>query len=187
MAKFKRCTVCETLFEVSAQRSIKRYCSNACKQKAYRICKGEERAAQRKSAPKEKRYCERCFAPFESDQGRAQRYCSNLCRQAAYRARRKASAGALGGIAGGKVWVYIARALGGLTGGQFGIHLAQSEGEGLLRPIETWAALSRWELVIKGGIKVLVHFESERPNPEQMAYMNGHIANEVLAALGEPK
>lgn len=185
MAKFKRCTVCSTLFEVSGQRSVRRYCSNACKQKAYRICKGEERAIKPKPTPKTKRYCDRCFAPFESEQP-SQRYCSNLCRQAAYRARRKAGA-ALGGALGNKVWVYIARALGGLTGGQYGIHLAQSEGEGLLRPIETWAALSKWELVVKGGIRALIHFESEMPAPEQMAYMNGHISQEVLTALGEPK
>jgi hypothetical protein len=59
-----------------------RYCSNSCKQKAYRSRKQFGNA----QTSKELRTCARCGVQFAG--ALHGRYCSNACKQAAYRERK---------------------------------------------------------------------------------------------------
>jgi len=92
------CEVCGLYF--GSPRKDKRFCSDKCKQKAYRVSHGHAgsyheaavRGAETKAAQVHTLVCENCGREYWRD-GRAaplHRYCSNACKQAAYRKRKTA-------------------------------------------------------------------------------------------------
>ena len=90
-----RCHVCHK--EFVANRVDAKYCSNACRQKAYRDRqpkkdRREVAAAQLagRRATTHKGKCSYCGRTFYTDgTGTGRLYCNNACRQAAYRERKR--------------------------------------------------------------------------------------------------
>lgn len=87
----KVCTQC--WFEFEARRRNAKFCSNACKQKAHRISKGQkfENKATAKTA-NERCSCRHCGKGFwQSGKGRKALYCGATCRQMANLAKKGAA------------------------------------------------------------------------------------------------
>jgi hypothetical protein len=78
MAKFKACKGCGKHFQVASPNTGKRYCCNACRQRAYR--RRQPPKPQRARLTFGERECEVCGARFEARHAR-QRFCSAACRQ----------------------------------------------------------------------------------------------------------
>lgn len=97
--RFRPCQECEQLHERNSQ-----YCSNACKQAAYRRRRDpgtglrsrrqqrSDNAARTKAWIQRRLVCEHCEREFTISLAEStnRRYCSNACKQAAYRERKKA-------------------------------------------------------------------------------------------------
>lgn len=92
------CEVCGLYF--GSPRKDKRFCSDACKQKSYRLAHGRagsyheaaKRGAETKAAQSHRLICEHCGQEYKRD-GKAlshSRYCAPACKQAAYRKRKTA-------------------------------------------------------------------------------------------------
>lgn len=88
MSRYVRCLICEKYFETGYGKIRKRYCSNACKQKAYRIAHqvfGTKKVRERLDLAAD---CSFCGKEFTAQHYR-QIYCTNACKQAAYRERKR--------------------------------------------------------------------------------------------------
>jgi endogenous inhibitor of DNA gyrase (YacG/DUF329 family) len=98
--QYRQCPICQEWHSVAGKRSDSHYCSDACRQKAYR----QRHAEPISNAEKRQRHAERILASKRnnvhemacSECGRVvlvdgtdgnQRYCSNACKQRAYRKR----------------------------------------------------------------------------------------------------
>ena len=78
MAKFKACKGCGKCFQATSPNTEKRYCCNACRQRAYR--RRQPHKPQRARLTFGERECEVCGACFTARHAR-QRFCSAACRQ----------------------------------------------------------------------------------------------------------
>jgi len=87
MARQRRCIICEKWFEIGYGKVPKRYCSNACRQKAYRIAKSVTAKPKPRETLRLDAFCAFCGVRFVAHQYR-QLYCSHACKQAAYRERK---------------------------------------------------------------------------------------------------
>ena len=104
------CLMCGHLFEKTTKRkSPKRYCSNACKQKAYRI-NHQSKTVKKRTVIELNDQCAYCGESYIAHHNR-QMYCSSYCKQAAYRARRDDKQQM--GVIGNEVMIGALGALGG--------------------------------------------------------------------------
>jgi len=82
MNRLIMCEGCGDIVEVA--RVSAKYCSSACKQKAWRIKNGLQLARGEKKVQTERCTCKHCGKGFwQSGKGRKARFCSNSCRQMA--------------------------------------------------------------------------------------------------------
>ena len=89
----RRCKVCGVEFKPDSKHA--RYCSQACRSKAYRLRKAADQADQPREIVVEHLRCEECGAGFFAVKGKGAKYCSGSCRSTAYKARRRAAVEAL--------------------------------------------------------------------------------------------
>lgn len=79
MAKFRVCKGCGKAFETHTPNTEKRYCCNACRQRAYRN-RQPRKPTQRARFTFGERRCEVCESSFTARHAH-QRFCCHACRQ----------------------------------------------------------------------------------------------------------
>ena len=89
----RHCKVCGVEFKPDSKHA--RYCSQACRSKAYRQRKAADQADQPREIVVEHLGCDECGTGFFAVKGKGAKYCSGSCRSSAYKARRRAAAEAL--------------------------------------------------------------------------------------------
>ncbi len=80
MAQFRPCKAADCHNLISSD-SIAKYCSNACRQRSFRLRQNAKQKVQPQPLSKTCRYCGKRFCTFVA----SQTYCKTSCRVASYR------------------------------------------------------------------------------------------------------
>lgn len=89
----RACKVCGTDFKPASKAA--KYCSDACRAKAYRARQAADRADRPREIVVEALTCAHCGKGFFAVKGKGAQYCTGTCRASAYKARRAAAIAAL--------------------------------------------------------------------------------------------
>lgn len=89
----RACKVCGTDFKPASKAA--KYCSDACRAKAYRARQAAARADRPREIVVEALTCAHCGKGFFAVKGKGAQYCTGTCRASAYKARRAAAIAAL--------------------------------------------------------------------------------------------